>query len=136
MDTLFKIAIVGCPGLSGALLKEAPRLMPQVNTAWNIEYFSVIPHLDAADAVARIRKEMVDVILLGYPQERVSAWEITELIMGDVNRPPIILISLREVAWAEVNGKPTGHAEFRLGELDRICGEIQRLALAKRIPTA
>lgn len=130
MDTLFKIGIVGCPGLSAALLKVAPRLMPRVYQSWDIEYFSIIPH-DAADAVGKLRQEAVNIILLGYPQPTVSAWEISELLMEDRGRPPIVLIRLRQVSRGDTEGKPDGIKDFEQGELDRICEEIQTHALSR-----
>lgn len=124
-DSLARIVIVGCPGLTDALKKVADRHMPRLLRERNIEYDTVKPHGDADSAAATLVDLHPDVILLGYPQLEVSAREIAEAVLP-FNLCPIILVSLNGAGGGERRGtKPDGLPEFSQGDLANICRAIE-----------
>ncbi len=132
MDTQIRLAIVGVPNLIEKLKAAAIRHMPSVVAAGNIEYVVITPHGTAAGVAADLAELLPDIILLGFPQDEVSALEIAEELLH-FNLCPIVLVH-RNGARGGNGSIPDGYATVDESEVSHVCSIIQAKVMATRRP--
>lgn len=122
MDKQIRIALVGLHSITDKLRRAAAEHMPKVLARGDIEYELITPHGSAEAVAGDLIKLNPHVILLGFPQAEVSAWDIaTEL--QPFNACPIVLVRLPNGTRTNV---PSGFDVIEEGDIAGLCAAIQR----------
>ncbi len=132
MDSQIRVAVVGVPNLDDKLKKAAERHMPSVVSSGDIEYEVITPHGTAAGVAAELASLVPDIILLGFPQDHVSALDIAGELLH-FNLCPIVLVH-RNGARGGNGSIPDGYAAVDESEVAHVCAVIQEKVMAARRP--
>jgi len=131
VDEQIRIAVIGMSHLTDNLKMAAEQHMNHLLQSKEIEYIDVTPHGLAEDVAATIFGLQPHVILLGWPQNEVSSWDIAAGLEG-YQVCPIITIRMSGHNGADIGKKPNGCLDLMESDINGICKAIENKLLPRK----